>query len=208
MTPQVFETAGLDKLTPRELSILGRWISAYASSVAKQATRENPLQVIETNIDGEYNGWEGETVYKMMNGPKNRRMSVVRIDQKKCSDLIVICHFCHALSTYAVTQIRTRSFSARQVHHTPPRQCLAVVPRHPLPGPEPRSPSEGSRVGAPPWCWANPAHPARGPPRDSNLCATSEMWRLVRVALVDDPEEMEAPRRPQVDEIGKSRNNR
>lgn len=36
--------------------------------VAAQPQRHEPSTVIESQIDGEFKGWEGETIYKLMNG--------------------------------------------------------------------------------------------------------------------------------------------
>lgn len=65
MTPDAFASAGLKKLSPQELQYLGRWMANYMSATATPAGGGD---VIKTRIEGDYNGWEGKTVYKMMNG--------------------------------------------------------------------------------------------------------------------------------------------
>ena len=68
MTPEIFDSSGLKKLTPTELSSLGQWIAAMRRSSAGGSRPGGCNGVIETRIDGEFKGWEGETVYKMQNG--------------------------------------------------------------------------------------------------------------------------------------------
>jgi len=68
MTPDAFAKSGLSKLTPDELSYLGSWLNAYEKFAAQRPAGGGAAAVVETRIDGEFNGWEGETVYKMMNG--------------------------------------------------------------------------------------------------------------------------------------------
>jgi hypothetical protein len=48
----------------------GRRVTVPATSTAPQNTPEKPKapSVIETKIDGDFEGWEGETIVKLMNG--------------------------------------------------------------------------------------------------------------------------------------------
>jgi hypothetical protein len=72
MTAEQFERAGLHKLTSEELVALERWIATDALlRVAGVKTLDSPLStdaVIESQIDGEFEGWEGDTIFRLMNG--------------------------------------------------------------------------------------------------------------------------------------------
>jgi hypothetical protein len=78
---------GLTKLTPSELVALEEWLGTYTEAVAQvvrstDATSKvgTPLppparagqapagDVIETCIEDEFEGWEGETIFKLCNG--------------------------------------------------------------------------------------------------------------------------------------------
>lgn len=70
---------GLDTLTPgqragvvkllQEVYQLGRQAdSKPAAPVTRAAPRTAPSSVIETQIDGDFEGWEGETIVKTING--------------------------------------------------------------------------------------------------------------------------------------------
>jgi hypothetical protein len=74
---------GLDQLTPAQRAGIVRLLQeAYQQGVQKgQEDRPGthiqspnttrvvpPPSVIETQVDGEFNGWEGETIVKLMNG--------------------------------------------------------------------------------------------------------------------------------------------
>ncbi len=71
LPPDAFKASGLQKLTPGELESLDRWVSTIAPAVAQQKTldvKPVPDTNIESNIDGEYKGWNGDTIYRLMNG--------------------------------------------------------------------------------------------------------------------------------------------
>jgi len=76
MTAQEFKSTGLTKLTPDELVALDAWLDRYAVvvlTVAKEQAGSGgastaPPDAIETCIDGEFKGWEGETIFKLCNG--------------------------------------------------------------------------------------------------------------------------------------------
>jgi hypothetical protein len=72
MTAAEFRASGLSKLTPTELTALNTWLSRFARAVTQvsnnaPAAAETP-SVIESRIDGEFQGWEGETIFKLQNG--------------------------------------------------------------------------------------------------------------------------------------------
>lgn len=85
MTPAQFKQAGLTKLTPSELLALEEWLGVYREAVAQvlRSSESKPKvppsapslpapvtspQVIETCIEDEFEGWEGETIFKLCNG--------------------------------------------------------------------------------------------------------------------------------------------
>jgi len=71
---------GLDRLTPEERVGVARLLQeVYQIGVqngqkqgeapaTKQRSAPSTPSVIETQVDGEFNGWEGETIVKLMNG--------------------------------------------------------------------------------------------------------------------------------------------
>jgi hypothetical protein len=74
MTAADFRAAGLQKLTPEELSILNGWLAKYTMSVVaaiRTPQTANPTaaaSVIESQIEGDFEGWDGETIFKLNNG--------------------------------------------------------------------------------------------------------------------------------------------
>src|ERR1700687_432528 len=72
MTAKQFETLGLGKLSPAELGRLETWLQSHYSGTRLQQSREKPIAgspgVIESEIDGEFQGWDGDTIFKLMNG--------------------------------------------------------------------------------------------------------------------------------------------
>jgi hypothetical protein len=79
-----FARAGLTKLSPAELAAFEQWLARYTQAVAQvlastekvapsktAPARSSELrtpEVIETCIEGEFEGWEGETIFKLCNG--------------------------------------------------------------------------------------------------------------------------------------------
>ena len=70
---------GLDKLTPEQRAGVVRLLQeAYQLGIENAKQQNAPgspgkgtgttPSVIETQVDGEFNGWEGETIVKLMNG--------------------------------------------------------------------------------------------------------------------------------------------
>jgi hypothetical protein len=77
MSAQQFQRAGLDKLSPEELQQLNSWLGTYTKAVLQAANAERSTSgegaettapAIESRIDGEFTGWDGETVFKLQNG--------------------------------------------------------------------------------------------------------------------------------------------
>ena len=67
MNSEQLSATGLGKLSAGELSALDRWISEFAFDLLRQG-REGCSAPIESKIDGEFEGWSGDTIFKLMNG--------------------------------------------------------------------------------------------------------------------------------------------
>lgn len=75
MTAAEFRTAGLQKLTPEELQTLNSWLTKHSAALLARAAESRPVasapassDVIESHIDGNFEGWDGETIFKLDNG--------------------------------------------------------------------------------------------------------------------------------------------
>jgi hypothetical protein len=83
MAPAQFAQAGLNKLTAAEMLALEEWLGTYTETVAQLVRSNSSLapppaqepsartaspQVIETCIEGDFEGWDGETIFKLCNG--------------------------------------------------------------------------------------------------------------------------------------------
>lgn len=71
MTVSEFKACGLDKLSEEELSRLDSWLQSYTARVAEVFTKSTlsyTPDVIESRIEGDFEGWEGETIFKLDNG--------------------------------------------------------------------------------------------------------------------------------------------
>ena len=68
MSRSEFRAAGLHKLTQAEFNSLNRWLAGFAVTLLSSSAVAGTPDVIESRIDGEFEGWEGETIFKLMNG--------------------------------------------------------------------------------------------------------------------------------------------
>jgi hypothetical protein len=73
MSVSEFRQAGLHKLTAEEIDALNEWLSRFAMKLyASTPTADNSSTaappVIETQIEGEFEGWSGDTIFKLANG--------------------------------------------------------------------------------------------------------------------------------------------
>lgn len=79
MSPQVFDQAGLNKLSPEERARLDEFIRSYVSSSNQQAattavdsavknSKAMPPQVIESQIVGRFAGYNGRSRFTLANG--------------------------------------------------------------------------------------------------------------------------------------------
>ena len=79
MTPDQQQAIGIHKLTPEEKERLRQYLINFSAQTGErnnatntipvsQSTFAAPSAVYESRIDGEFNGWEGETIFKLQNG--------------------------------------------------------------------------------------------------------------------------------------------
>ena len=71
MTTSEFKTCGLEKLSEEELRQLNTWLQSYTlrvSEIVGQANSPSTPDVIESHISGDFEGWDGETIFKLDNG--------------------------------------------------------------------------------------------------------------------------------------------
>ena len=75
MTPEEFNAAGLNKLSPEELQKLDAWLQGYRQ-VAEQAAEKKAtaraertkMDLIVSRVDGSFNGLTGRTVIRLEDG--------------------------------------------------------------------------------------------------------------------------------------------
>jgi hypothetical protein len=78
MSPEEFDAAGLERLSPPELEALNRWLLRYTArqgsdlgqhrEVVEEEVRKIEEEGLRTRIVGEFNGWSGDTVFRLENG--------------------------------------------------------------------------------------------------------------------------------------------
>lgn len=82
-TAQELQETGVSKLSTQQREVLNRWLVAYTlrilsvsqgtkqqspSGPPAKSTGSNCAPAIESTISGEFNGWDGETIFKLDNG--------------------------------------------------------------------------------------------------------------------------------------------
>ena len=68
MTAADFKSGGLNNLSSEEMNHLNAWLQSFAVRLATSvSTPEEPKtsDVIESQIAGDFNGWDGETIFKL-----------------------------------------------------------------------------------------------------------------------------------------------
>lgn len=70
MSAGELKDAGLDKLSPKELDALNRWLGRFAVQLLQAAHggSDGCQTAIESQIDGTFRGWSGDTIFKLTNG--------------------------------------------------------------------------------------------------------------------------------------------
>ena len=69
MTPDELRSTGVGSLSQAQRKELDRWLIRYTSLLLADKRKSSGCDpAIETQIDGDFNGWDGETIYKLRNG--------------------------------------------------------------------------------------------------------------------------------------------
>ena len=68
LSSKQFRAAGLDKLTATELANLDAIVTEIAVRLVTAMSVSTTSDVIESQIDGDFEGWDGETVFVLTNG--------------------------------------------------------------------------------------------------------------------------------------------
>lgn len=69
MSPDELKSTGVSTLSQAQRRELDRWLTRYTYLLlAKKKKSGGCDPAIETQIDGDFEGWEGETIYKLRNG--------------------------------------------------------------------------------------------------------------------------------------------
>ena len=78
MTSEELRETGVGSLSPSQRVALDAWLNRYterviqvvqgAKSKSTTTAQSSCDPVVETTIDGDFNGWEGETIFKLLNG--------------------------------------------------------------------------------------------------------------------------------------------
>src|SRR5580704_4240125 len=69
MSSDELKSTGVSTLSPAQRRELDRWLTRYTHVLLAAKGRSEVCDpAIETQIDGDFKGWEGETIYKLRNG--------------------------------------------------------------------------------------------------------------------------------------------
>jgi hypothetical protein len=69
MSPDELKSTGIFTLTQAQRKELDRWLARYTHVLLAETKKSGGCDpAIETQIDGDFEGWEGETIYKLRNG--------------------------------------------------------------------------------------------------------------------------------------------
>src|SRR6266498_1375021 len=69
MTPEEMKAAGISTLYPAQREVLDHWLNRYTLLLVSERKGSGECDpAIETQVNGEFTGWSGETIYKLRNG--------------------------------------------------------------------------------------------------------------------------------------------
>jgi len=69
MSSEELKSTGVVTLSPTQRKALDRWLMSYTFMLLAEKKRTQGCDpAIEARIDGDFNGWTGDTVYKLQNG--------------------------------------------------------------------------------------------------------------------------------------------
>ncbi|MGE3507832.1 MAG: hypothetical protein AB7N65_03000 [Vicinamibacterales bacterium] len=81
MTQDEIDATGIRTLEPEQLAALNAWLERYRYAVERRVVENAEEdfapapQTIETRIDGGFDGWVGDTVFRLKNGQVWRQVS-------------------------------------------------------------------------------------------------------------------------------------
>jgi hypothetical protein len=91
MSKSAFQGAGLSKLDANEIAVLNQWLTDFSGKLLIDKQNKAGCKTpIETSIDGEFEGWAGETLFKLMNGQIWKQSSYSYTYTYKYSPSVVI----------------------------------------------------------------------------------------------------------------------
>lgn len=67
VAPEEFRAMGLHRLSADELDRLNLWLIEFGETVLRFAGHDDAA-VIESRIDGDFECWEGDTIFRLLNG--------------------------------------------------------------------------------------------------------------------------------------------
>lgn len=74
MTAEEFAASGLNRLSDDEIEVINRWLVRYTAQDAEEMLDNSPAvqevenAAIRSQIDGQFNGWNGPTRFTLKNG--------------------------------------------------------------------------------------------------------------------------------------------
>ena len=68
MTPKEARAAGLEKLSANELAALNAWVEGLMVRLLSERKVKGCSPAIESSINGTFNGWDGDTIFELLNG--------------------------------------------------------------------------------------------------------------------------------------------
>lgn len=74
MTEEEFAAAGIGRLSDQEIEAINRWLVRYTAQDAEEMLESSPAvieadnEAIRSSIDGQFNGWNGPTTFRLKNG--------------------------------------------------------------------------------------------------------------------------------------------
>jgi hypothetical protein len=74
MTPDEYRSAGLEKLSPEELSNLNQWFMRFIAHDSQQVVKTDTVikemqsAPVRRRIAGTFHGWDGKTIFTLDNG--------------------------------------------------------------------------------------------------------------------------------------------
>lgn len=96
MTAEEFAAAGLDRLSDDQLDAINSWLVRYTAQDAEEMLKNSPAVIeldnedIRSQIDGQFNGWNGPTRFTLKNGQIWETRSTRRYEYSAIDPEVVI----------------------------------------------------------------------------------------------------------------------